>query len=66
MQQSKTQNSKLKDKTYRLRQWWFISGSFNQQQTLQLLPGHSKFKGRVRYLGMEVYEALEISEQTEV
>lgn len=33
---------------------------------MQLLPGHSKLESTVRYLGIEVDDALEISEQTEI
>lgn len=33
---------------------------------VQLLLGHSKLESTVRYLGIEVDDALEISEQTEV
>ena len=33
---------------------------------LQLLLGHSKLESTVRYLGIEVDDALEISEQTEI
>jgi len=32
---------------------------------VQLLLGHSKLESTVRYLGIEVDDALEISEQTE-
>ncbi|MBV8466763.1 MAG: tyrosine-type recombinase/integrase [Burkholderiales bacterium] len=35
-------------------------------RAVQLLLGHSKFEGTVRYLGIEVDDALEISEQTEI
>jgi hypothetical protein len=33
---------------------------------VQLLLGHSKFESTVRYPGVEVDDALEISEQTEI
>jgi hypothetical protein len=33
---------------------------------LQLLLGHSKIESTVRYLGVEVNDALEIAEQTDV
>ena len=33
---------------------------------VQLLPGHTKLENTVRYLGIEVDDALAISEQTEV
>ena len=33
---------------------------------VQLLLGHSKLKSTVRYLGIEVDDALELSEQTEI
>ena len=33
---------------------------------VQLLLGHSKLESTVRYLGIEVDDALEIAEQTEV
>jgi integrase len=35
-------------------------------QAVQLLLGHSKPKSTIRYLGIEVDDALEIAEQTEV
>jgi len=35
-------------------------------RTVQLLRGHSKLESTVRYLGIEVDDALEISEQTEI
>jgi site-specific recombinase XerC len=34
-------------------------------RAVQLLLGHSKLEGTVRYLGVEVDDALEISEQIE-
>ena len=34
-------------------------------RAVQLLLGHTKFEGTVRYLGIEVDDALEIAEQTE-
>jgi integrase len=35
-------------------------------RVVQLLLGHTKLQSTVRYLGIEVDDALEISEQTEV
>ncbi|MDQ0036056.1 integrase [Variovorax boronicumulans] len=35
-------------------------------RAVQLLLGHSKLESTFRYLGIEVDDALEISEQTEV
>ena len=35
-------------------------------RAVQLLLGHSKLESTVRYLGIEVNDALEISEQTEI
>ena len=35
-------------------------------RVIQLLLGHTKLESTVRYLGMEVDNALEISEQTEI
>ena len=35
-------------------------------RAVQLLLGHAKLESAVRYLGIEVDDALEISEQTEI
>lgn len=35
-------------------------------RAVQLLLRHSKLESTVRYLGVEVYSSLEISEQTEI
>lgn len=35
-------------------------------RAIQLLLGHTKLESTVRYLGIEVEDALELSEQTEV
>jgi integrase len=35
-------------------------------RAVQLLMGHTKLESTVRYLGIEVDDALEIAEQTEV
>jgi site-specific recombinase XerC len=35
-------------------------------RAVQLLLGHSKLESMVRYLGVDVHDALEISEQTEI
>ena len=35
-------------------------------RAVQLLLGHTKLESTVRYLGIEVYDALEMAEQTEV
>ena len=35
-------------------------------RAVQLLLGHSKLEGKVRYLGIEVEDALEMAEQTGV
>lgn len=34
-------------------------------RTVQLLLGHAKLESTVRYLGIEIEDALELSEQTE-
>ena len=36
------------------------------QRKMQLLLGHTKLESTVRYLGIEVDDALEIAEQTEI
>jgi integrase len=35
-------------------------------RAVQLLPGHTKLESTVRYLGIEINDALEMAEQTEV
>lgn len=35
-------------------------------RAVQLLPGHTKLESTIRYLGIEVDDALEMAEQTEV
>jgi site-specific recombinase XerC len=35
-------------------------------RAVQLLPGHTKLESTVRYLGIEVDDAPEIAEQTEI
>lgn len=35
-------------------------------RAVQILPGHTKLDSTVRYLGIDVDDALEISEQTEI
>lgn len=35
-------------------------------RAVQLLPGHTKLESTVRYLGVEVDDALDMAEQTEV
>jgi site-specific recombinase XerC len=37
-----------------------------EPEAVQLLLGHSKLESTVRYLGIEVDDALEMAEQTEV
>ncbi len=39
---------------------------FINLRAVQLLLGHTKLESTVRYLGIEVDDALEISEQTEI
>jgi site-specific recombinase XerC len=43
----------------------YIEGRKNLR-AVQLLPGHTKLESTVRYLGVEVEDALEMAEQTEV
>jgi len=35
-------------------------------RAVQLLPGQTKLESTVRYLGIEVEDAIEIAEQTEI
>jgi site-specific recombinase XerD len=35
-------------------------------RTVQLLLGHTKLESTIRYLGIEIDDALEMAEQTEV
>jgi hypothetical protein len=35
-------------------------------RAVQILPGHTKLEGTARYLGIEVDDALELAEQTEI
>lgn len=44
----------------------FIYQKTKNLRAVQLFPGHSKLESTVRYLGVEVADALEISEQMEV
>jgi len=43
-----------------------IYGRTKNLRAVQLLPGHTKLESAVRYLGIEVEDALEVAEQTEV
>ena len=43
-----------------------IDGIARNLRAVQLLLGHTKLESTVRYLGIEVDDALEIVEQTEV
>ena len=43
-----------------------IYGRTKNLRAVQLLLGHTKLESTVRYLGIEVDDALEIAEQTEV
>jgi site-specific recombinase XerC len=43
-----------------------ISKRTKNLRAVQLLLGHTKLESTVRYLGLEVDNALEMSEQTEV
>ena len=49
--------------------WWppcLIYKRTHNIRAIQLLLGHTKLESTVRYLGIEVDDALEMSEQTEV
>jgi site-specific recombinase XerC len=45
-----------------------LASDFDEKnlRAVQLLLGHAKLESTVRYLGIEVPDALEIAEQTEV
>jgi len=45
---------------------WRIYRRTKNLRAVQLLLGHSKLESTVRYLGIEVDDALEMAEQTEV
>jgi site-specific recombinase XerC len=45
---------------------WLDELGLDHLRAVQLLLGHSKLESTVRYLGIEVDDALEISEQTEI
>lgn len=45
---------------------WLIYKRTKNIRAIQLLLGHTKLESTVRYLGIEVDDALEISEQTEI
>lgn len=52
--------------TMRRTQATLIYRRTNNLRAVQLLLGHTKLESTVRYLGIEVDDALEISEQTEI
>ena len=52
--------------TIRRRKASFIYRRTMNIRAVQLLLGHTKLESTVRYLGIEVEDALELSEQTEV
>jgi len=43
-----------------------VDGRTKNLRAVQLLLGHTKLESTVRYLGLEVDDALEMAEQTEV
>ena len=43
-----------------------FTGGPKNLRAIQLLLGHTKLESTVRYLGIEVEDALELAEQTEV
>jgi len=54
---------------YRLNSKYLSGSAYKRTKNLravQLLLGHTKLESTVRYLGIEVDDALEISEQTEI
>lgn len=52
--------------TMRLTKASLIYRRTKNLRTVQLLLGHTKLESTVRYLGIEVDDALEMAEQTEV
>lgn len=52
--------------TMRLTKATLIYRRTKNLRAVQLLLGHSKLESTVRYLGIKVDDALEISEQTEI
>ena len=52
-------NARFWPEAVRLRYW-------RPKLAVQLLLGHTKLESTVRYLGIEVDDALEMAEQTEV
>ena len=50
----------------RRRKASFIYRRTKNIRAVQLLLGHTKLESTVRYLGIEVEDALELSEQTEI
>lgn len=50
----------------RLTKATLIYRKTNNLRAVQILLGHTKLENTVRYLGIEVEDALEISEQTEL
>jgi site-specific recombinase XerC len=64
-------NRKLEVEFGQARSIWASAAALIYRRTknlrvVQLLLGHTKLESTVRYLGIEVDDALEISEQTEV
>jgi len=56
----------LTEQSRQAAQAWIVERGLRDEDAVQLLLGHTKLESTVRYLGIEVDDALQISEQVEL